>query len=271
MDPTLYLYIDVETRSKLDARKAGVEMHLRNAEVLILAYVLGDGVVRAWLPLTEAMPDDLEMYLRRPEITKVAWNAAFERLALTYALGITIPVSQWVDPAVMARYASLPSGLADVCRILGLEGEGKNKEGKRLIQTFCFPGKRGHKTPEQEPEKFHKFVEYCKQDVVAERAVMRKLSSAFALPEQENRILALDQKINDRGIPVDLQFVKNGIAIVDRERERILSEMKQITGLENPNSNTQLLKWLRAQGYPFTSLGKEFVKRALVTKEGSVT
>lgn len=262
MDPTLHLYIDVETRSRLDARKAGVEMHLRGAEIIVCGYALGDGEVKAWLPLTQEIPGDLELYLRRPEIKKVAWNAAFERLALTYTLGITIPVSQWVDPAVMARYASLPSGLADTCRILGLEGEGKDKEGKRLIQIFCFPGKRGHKTPEQEPEKFQRFVEYCKQDVVAERAVMRKLA-AFALPEQEQRILALDQKINDRGIPVDLQFVQNGIAITDRERERILNEMKVITGLENPNSNTQLLKWLRAQGYPFTSLGKEFVKRAL--------
>lgn len=264
LDPTLYLYIDCETRSRLDTKKSGLDLYARDCEVLILAWALSDGPVHAWVPSRGPISDDLEMYLRRPEIRKVAWRAEFERTVLQHALGVTIPAEQFVDPAVMARYAALPSGLAAVGKVLRLDltGEIKDKEGGKLISTFCKMGKRGYRTPEQEPEKFQRFVEYCRQDVVAERAIFKKLA-AFTLPERERELLALDQKINDRGIPVDMQFVQNGIAITDRERERILNEMKRITGLENPNSNKQLLEWLQNQGYPFKSLGKDFVKRAL--------
>lgn len=270
-DPTLYLYLDCETRSRLDTKKSGLDLYARNCEVLILCYVLGDGDVRTWLPLTQSIPDDLELYLRRPEIRKVAWRAEFERTVMQHALGITVPAGQFVDPAAMARYASLPSGLAAAGKVLKLDlsGEIKDKEGKKLIDVFSKMGKRGYRVPEQEPEKFLRFIEYCKQDVRSERAILKKLC-AFELPAFEQRILSLDQKINDTGIPVDTQFVQNGILFTERERERLLNEMKAITGLENPNSNKQLLDWLKAQGYPFKSLGKEFVKRALVTKEGRV-
>ena len=264
LDPTLYLYIDIETRSRLDTKKSGLDLYARNCEVLIFCYCLGDGEVRTWLPLSQPLPDDLELYLRRPEIRKVAWRAEFERTVMQHALGITVPAAQFVDPAAMARYASLPSNLMGACKVLKLDltGEIKDKEGKKLIDIFSKIGKRSYRTPEQEPIKFSNFVAYCKQDVVAERAVLKKLH-AFMLPEQEQRILVLDQKINDTGIPVDMDFVQNGIAITERERERILNEMKSITGLENPNSVKQLLEWLQTRGYPFSSLGKAFVKRAL--------
>lgn len=263
-DPTLYLYIDCETRSRLDAKKSGLDLYARNCEVLIFCYCLGDGEVRTWLPQRERIPDDLELYLRRPEFRVVAWRAEFERTVMAHALGIIVPASRFVDPAAMARYAALPSNLLGAGQVLKLDltGEIKDKEGKKLIDTFSKIGKRSYRTPEQEPEKFEQFIAYCKQDVVAERAIMKKLH-AFMLPEQEQRILALDQKINDTGIPVDMEFVQNGIAITERERERILNEMKAITGLDNPNSNKQLLGWLRARGYPFTTLGKHFVTRAI--------
>lgn len=264
LDPTLYLYIDLETRSKLDSKKSGLDLYARDCEVLIVCYALGDGEVRTWLPQREFIPDDLELYLRRPEIRKVAWRAEFERTVLQHALGITVPASEFVDPAAMSRYAGLPSSLHDVGKVLGLDvtGELKDSEGKKLIGVFSKIGKRGWRMPEQEPEKFERFIAYCRQDVVAERAILKKLH-AFMLPEREEKLLILDQKINDCGIPVDMQFVHNGTAITDRERKRILNEMKRITGLENPNSNKQLLEWLQNQGYPFKSLGKDFVKRAL--------
>lgn len=264
IDPTLYLYIDCETRSRLDSKKSGLDLYARNCEVLIFCYCLGDGEVRTWLPLSQSIPDDLELYLRRREFPVVAWRAEFERTVMQHALGITVPASRFADPAAMSRYAALPSNLAGVGKVLKLDltGEIKDKEGKSLINTFSKLGKRGYRTPEQEPEKFQQFIAYCKQDVVAERAILKKLH-AFMLPEQEQRILVLDQKINDTGIPVDMEFVQNGILITERERERILNEMKSITGLENPNSGKQLLAWLRERGYPFTSLGKDFVKRAL--------
>ena len=139
---------------------------------------------------------------------------------------------------------------------------GKDRDGARLIRVFCTPGKRGHKTPSEAPEDWKRFQEYCKQDVVAERALFKKLLPAYELPERERKLLALDQKINERGIPVDLQFVRNAKALAERERERLVHELTELTGLENPNSPKQLLAWLRGCGYPYASLGKKWVDRA---------
>ena len=271
LDPRIFLYLDFETRSPVDLKTAGLENYARNCEVLMCAWAVNDSDVRLWLAGDTRgyrqedclMPEDLDMYLRRPEIIKVAWNAAFERAVLKYALGIDVPVSQWLDPSAMSRYAGGPSHLAQASEVFGLCGEGKDKEGARLIRVFCTPGKRGHKTPSEAPEDWQRFQEYCKQDVVAERALFKKLLPAYELPERERKLLALDQKINERGIPVDLQFVRNAKALAERERERLVHELTEITGLENPNSPKQLLAWLRGCGYPYASLGKKWVDRAL--------
>lgn len=266
-DPRIFLYLDCETRSPVDIKKAGLENYARACEVLMLAWAVNDSDVRLWLPVPrereETVPYDLTMYLRRPEVIKVAWNAAFERAVLKYALGIDIPVEQWLDPSTMSRYAGAPGSLAGASEAFRLNGEAKDKEGVRLIRMFCTPGKRGHKTPAEAPEDWQKFQEYCRQDVVAERALLKRLLPAFSLPERERKILALDQKINERGIPVDLQFVRNAKALAERERARLVSELRELTRLDNPNSGKQLLAWLRERGYPYASLGKKWVELAV--------
>lgn len=266
---SIFLYLDFETRSPLDIKRVGLDVYARNCEALMCAWAVNDGDVRLWLsPIVGGhwMPEDLETYLRRPEIIKVSWNSAFERAVLKYALGIDIPVEQWLDPSALSRYAAGPSKLADASEVFGLGSDAKDKDGLRLIRMFCTPGKRGHKTPSEAPEDWKKFQEYCKQDVVAERALLKRLLPAFALPERERKILELDQKINERGIPVDLQFVRNAKALAEAEYARLVGELQELTGLANPNSGKQLLAWLRERGYPYSSLGKKWVDAAKETQ-----
>jgi DNA polymerase len=258
-------FIDLETRSTVDIKEAGLDVYSRNAEVLMLAYALNDQSPQLWLPHEQPMPDDVLMYLMRREIVKVSWNFSFERAVFKHALGIDIPTTQALDPSCMARYAGLPSSLADVGEALGLpQDQAKDKDGKRLIQKFCRPKKDGtYKDWNSDPEDWARFCDYCRQDVVAERNILRKLEKGFMLPPRERKIWLLDQQINERGIPVDMTFVHNAKKIVDAERSRLMDELGKLTNLENPNSTKQMLGFLKENGYPYESLNQKMVKEAL--------
>ena len=267
-----HLHLDFETRSKLDIKKVGLDNYARNATPLMLAWAFGDDHVCVHefvrdageqFPYREALMD--------PLVKKVAWNSGFEQTIFRECLGIDIPDSQWLDPAVIARYCSLPGHLGQCGEALGLgENEAKQKAaGTRLINKFSKPKKDGtfrdHTT---DPEDWALFVEYCRQDVVAERTVFKKLSK-FMLPEQEQKVYMLDQKINRRGIPVSLEFVSAAKKAAAVAKARDMAELKELTGLDNPNSPKRLLGWLKSQGYPYSSLGAPKVRRAL-TSEGDV-
>jgi DNA polymerase len=259
------LHLDFETRSSVDIREQGLDVYARNAEVLMLAWALNDQAPQLWLPHESEMPDALAVLLNRREIVKVAWNSSFERSIFKHALRTDIPLGSWLDPSCLARYAGLPSSLADVGEALGFAVEdAKNKDGKRLIQKFCKPKKDGtYKDWNTDPEDWARFCDYCKQDVVAERNILRKLEKGFMLPPRERKIWLLDQAINERGIPVDMTFVHNAKTIVDAERSRLMDELGSLTGLENPNSTKQMLGFLKENGYPYESLNQKMVKEAL--------
>jgi DNA polymerase len=259
------LHLDFETRSAVDIREQGLDVYARNAEVLMLAWALNDQAPQLWLPHEGEMPDALAVLLNRREIVKVAWNSAFEKAIFKHALSIDIPLKSWLDPSCMARYAGLPSSLADVGEALGLpQDQAKDKDGKRLIQKFCKPKKDGtYKDWNSDPEDWARFCDYCRQDVVAERNILRKLERGFMLPPRERKIWLLDQQINERGIPVDMQFVHNAKKIADTERSRLMDELGTLTGCENPNSRVQILRYLKENGYPFESLGAKMVREAL--------
>jgi DNA polymerase len=262
------LHLDFETRSPLDIKTVGLDRYARTAEVLMMAWAVNEAQPELWIPKPgEPLPDALALYMARPEIQKVAWRAQFERAILKHCLDIDSPVEQWIDPKVMAQYASIPSSLKGASEFLGL-GELAKHEGSRLIAKFCRPRKNGtFLQPEDAPVEWRTFCEYCLQDVVAERACMHRLEKAFTLPAQERELWELDAEINERGMPVDLQYVRDLNARADAERARLKDKLQELTGLKNPGSNAQMLKWAKSKGYPFSSLLKKKVDIALADEK----
>jgi DNA polymerase len=254
----------------LDIKKVGLDRYAREAEVLMLAWAVNDQPPQLWLPeVVDAaieLPDELLTLIANPACVKIAWNAAFEKAIFRHALHINIAGDQWIDPSLFARYAGLPGKLALVSQFLKLGDKAKDKRGSRLIQKFCKPYGKFKKYRETSGEDWETFKEYCRQDVVAEREVMKRLQSFFNLPEDEWSLWHLDQEINERGMPVSMEYVNECRVAVGIETARLQGELEKLTGLENPNSVTQLLPWLKKHGYPFNSLGKAKVLKALEGK-----
>lgn len=257
------LHLDFETRSTVNIRDEGVDKYCRNAEVLMLAWAFDDEEPELWFPGTP-MPDRLERGLMLPHVVKVAWNARFEYLIFKHALKKRIPLAQWRDPAVYARHATIPNSLLDASMYLDLGEFTKHESGKALIRWFCVPKKDGtFRDPKDYPEKWQQFCDYCKQDVRAERAVDNKLQRMFELTPFEKEVALIDGMINERGMPVDMAFVSNAQKLVLDEKVELRARLKEITGLDNPNSGKQMLPWLQAHGYPYSSLLKKRVDIAL--------
>jgi DNA polymerase len=190
---------------------------------------------------------------------------------LREVLKIDIPTKQFIDVATLCRYASI-AGSLDFCGgVLGIgEDKAKMAVGRRLIAKFCMPKKGVFRDWISDPEDWALFESYCCQDVLAERAIYEKLK-AFHLPTQERKIWILDQEINRRGIPVDMNFVEKSSRIVKAEHDDLTAEFKALTGLENPNSVSQLLGWLKTQGYEYGSLGAKWVVKGLADGNTNVT
>jgi DNA polymerase len=259
----VYLHCDFETRSRVDLKKCGLDKYSRNAEVLMMAHAINDQLPQLWLPAEGPMPDYIRMLFTSPAAVKISFNCAFERAILKHCLGIDSPISQWLDPSVMARYATLPPHLKGACEFLDL-GSAAKHDGSKLIRKFCMPKRDGtFNSPADFPEDWETFKEYCRQDVIAEREVLRRLQKQFSLSDFERKVWMIDAEINERGAPVDMQFVTEAKKLVDAEKARLVIELKEITGLDNPNSNAQMLEWLQSRGYPYASLLKKRVDLAL--------
>lgn len=271
-------WLDYETRSVVDLEEQGLDNYIRDpsTQVLMAAYAFGTRTPKLWQPhLNPTLPPDLEEALRDPFTQIWSWNARFERAITKYCLGISKPIQEFRDPMCNARYLGLPGKLEEAGRILGLkEGEAKIKEGDRLKRLFCYPENEGGETTlfgvleptfrnwNTDPADWKRFGEYCIQDVIAERAAVRKMKPFF-LSDEEWETWFLSEKINETGWPVDLLLVQNAREIALQTREPLLARMKDLTGLDNPNSRAQLLSWLQPRGYLFDSLGKDFIARAL--------
>lgn len=271
-------HLDYETRAVPDLEEVGVDVYSADplAKVIMAQYARGDRKVQIWEPhLKPEMPAELEDALLDPFTTVYAWGAAsFERIITKRLLGIEKPITEWQCVMAAARYAGLPGKLEDFCRVMQLGDESKLKTGKELIKLFCEPTDLGGEetlfgiseplfnTPYSHPKEWAQFVEYGRQDIVAERAALKKLKQ-FWPSETEWETWRLDSKINETGWPVDLLLVQNAREIALRTREPLIQRMKELTGLDNPNSRNQVLDWLQPRGYLFDSLGKEFIARAL--------
>ena len=273
MDTTFHL--DYEVRSRLDLGQSGLDRYATDpsTQILMAAYAEGDHAPKIWEPhLSPTIPAELKDALEDPWVQVHAWNASFERAISKYVLGVDTPVQEFRDPMVHSRYLSLPGNLGDAGKVLGLkEDSAKMEVGERLIDLFCFPESEGGEETlfgTSQPcfrdwsTDWELFKKYCKQDVIAERAIEKKLS-AYPMPEAEWEAWFVDQWINETGWPTDSLLNTGAKFLVDKALSPLIEEMKEITGLANPGSRNQLLGWLGSSGYTFGALKKDFVKRAL--------
>jgi DNA polymerase len=262
------LHIDLETFSSVDIKKSGVYAYTEalDFEILLIGYAFGDDPVSVVdLASGDKMPEEFLKGLNDPETEKHAHNALFERRSLIQ-YGYEIPIEQWSCSMVKAAACGLALGLKTVSEILELGIEGKLSTGTVLIKFWCCPcrptkvnGLRDRNRPEDDPEKWQEFKEYLINDVTAERAAT-KILSKFEVSQFERDLYVLDQIINDRGVLCDLDMAEK-ILVINSEHSAILkNEMRELTGLENSNSEKQLKGWLSEMvGKPITSLEKENV------------
>lgn len=250
------LQIDLETYSSVDLLKCGVHRYVEAAdfEILLFGFAFEEEPVQV-IDVTdfETIPEDVLEALTDSRVIKTAFHAAFERTCLAKWLDKPMPAEQWRCTAVHALALGLPASLGNVAEVLKLEKK-KDARGKNLIKYFSIPckptkinGERTRNYPHHALEKWEEYIEYCKQDVMVEREVRRKLER-FPIPDKEWELWALDQRINDRGIRLDPRLVQQAIDCSEQYTERLMISAKEITGLENPNSLTQLKQWFAARG-----------------------
>ena len=277
--------IDLETYSDVDIGKCGVYKYAEspNFEILLFAYsVDGGGVTVIDITNGEKIPDEIISALSDPNITKWAFNSQFERICLSeylhrhYSLDTHyLSPASWKCSMTWCAYMGLPMSLAGAGAILGLE-QRKITEGKELIRYFCVPckptkanGGRTRNMPMHAKDKWDRFKKYNIRDVEVEMAIQDRLQK-FLVPDFVWEEVWLDQQINDRGIAVDMEFAKNAISFDAKSREALMDEIKNITGLDNPNSVMQLKDWLIEQGMEVTSLDKKAVSAMLPTAPPNV-
>ena len=254
-------HIDYETCSPVDLPAAGASRYSRHPEtrVLMCAYAFDDGPVKQWVPAEgEAIPEDFEDAIEDPEIVKYAWNAPFEMAITEHVLEVPVDVREWRDVMVMSLYCSLPAKLEKCGPIIRLPPELLKMSGKRLINLFS----SGQKHWTEEPLKWEEFKEYNVGDVESERGIYHRLRK-FDLPDYEWEAWFLDYEINQRGIPIAVERCKNVVKAKDVLVTRYLKEMKEITGLQNPNSRDQLLGWLKENGYRYEDLKAAHIEQAI--------
>ena len=262
------LFVDIETYCSAPLPDVGVYKYAESPDfdILLFGYAVDYDPVKVIDLTADPIPDELIEMLYDPSVIKVAHNSNFERTCLSRYLGRQVPPGAFEDTMVMASWCGLPLSLDAVGQALGLsEEQAKMKEGKALLRKFCQPRKPTKSNPktklgrEDDPEDWKVFIEYNRRDVEVERTIYQRLLK-WRPDISEYKIWALDQKINDAGMRVDLQLAANAVEIGEAYREKLLAKAQEISGLENPNSTEQIKRWLREQeGVTVTSLNKKVV------------
>ena len=285
--------IDVESYSGNDLGKCGVYKYVQHPDfdILLFGYAVDGGDVRVVdLASGETLPEEVLTALTDETVTKWAFNSNFERVCLSewlrrnhpeYFSSYSVPgdtVGDYLDPRgwkcsmVWSAYMGLPLSLAGAGAVLGLE-EQKLKEGKDLIRYFCVPckatkanGGRTRNLPEHDREKWKCFKSYNQRDVEVEMSIQEKLRN-FPVPDFVWEEFWLDQEINDRGILLDMDLVENAILLDGISKDKLSDSMKEITGLENPNSVAQMKQWLSSRGVETETLGKKDAARMIADRD----
>ena len=259
--------IDIETYSDVDLSKCGVYKYASspNFEILLFGYSVDGGDVKvADFACGEEIPAEILAALSDESVTKWAFNAMFERVCLSNYLGEWLEPESWKCSMVWSATLGLPLSLENVGAVLGPEKQ-KLSEGKDLIRYFCVPckptkanGGRTRNLPEHDREKWERFKAYNLRDVEAEMQIQQRLSK-FPVPDFVWEEYWQDQEINDRGIGVDMEMVRNAIAMEGRSKSELSAAMQELTELENPNSVQQMKQWLSENGMETDSLDKKAV------------
>lgn len=271
------LSIDLETYSDQPLAKTGVYRYVESPafEILLFAYsVDGGSVQQIDLACGEKIPSEVLAALEDETVTKWAFNANFERICLSrflgYPTGDYLEPDSWKCSMVWAAYMGLPLSLEGVGAVLGLEKQ-KLSEGKDLIKYFCQPcaptksnGQRTRNLPEHAPDKWLAFKRYNIRDVETEMSIQARLSK-YPVPDIVWEEYHLDQEINDRGVGLDMELVRQAIQMDGRSRSELTQAMKELTSLDNPNSVQQMKQWLADNGVETDTLGKKAVAELLKT------
>lgn len=272
------LAIDIETYSDVSLPDCGVHRYAASEqfEILLFAYSLNDEPTKIIdLASGEKMPDEIMKLLTDDSVIKTAYNAAFERNCINRYFGLSLKPEGWRCTLVQASMLSLPLSLEGVGEALNLDKK-KMSEGKDLIRYFCMPckptkanGGRTRNLPSDAPEKWELFKTYCIRDVDVEKQIRNKLSK-FPIPDREQELYCMDQRINDRGIMVDPELITHAVACDLLYKETATKKAYEISGLENPNSVAQLKGWLARKGIEIDSLAKAAVEELVENTDGDV-
>ncbi len=271
------LSIDLETYSDQPLAKTGVYRYVESPdfEILLFAYSVDGGPVQQIdLACGEKIPSEVLSALEDETVTKWAFNANFERICLSrfldYPTGDYLEPDSWKCSMVWAAYMGLPLSLEGTGAVLGLEKQ-KLSEGKDLIKYFCQPcaptksnGQRTRNLPKHSPDKWLAFKRYNIRDVETEMSIQARLSK-YPVPNSLWEEYHLDQEINDRGVGLDMELVRQAIQMDGRSRSELTQAMKELTSLDNPNSVQQMKQWLADNGVETDTLGKKAVAELLKT------
>ena len=273
------LAIDIETYSDVSLPDCGVHRYAASEqfEILLFAYSLNDEPTRIIdLASGEKISDKIMEYLTDDSVIKTAYNAAFERNCINRFFGLSLKPEGWRCTLVQASMLSLPLSLEGVGEALNLDKK-KMSEGKDLIRYFCMPckptkanGGRTRNLPSDAPEKWELFKTYCIRDVDVEKQIRNKLAK-FPIPDREQKLYCMDQRINDRGIMVDQELIGHAVACDLLYKETVTKKAYEISGLENPNSVSQLKDWLNEKGIEVDSLAKAAVEELVENTQGDVS
>ena len=256
-----YMFPDYETTSAVDIKHVSTDRYASHSStrVLMCAFAFDDGPVELWQE-GEAGLDGLKRDLRSHIV--VPWHAAFEKQITRHVLkldGVT-----WRDAMIAALYAGFPAGLKECVKLPFFKGDAESTKETLLINKFCRPQKDGSvRNRETDPEDWELFCDYCRRDVQGTRVIWQWLQDKIPTPDHIWRQWEIDQAINERGMPIDRLLTYRAWEEAQRLQIRENDRLRVLTGLENPNSSAQLLPWLQERGYPYASLGKELVKKAL--------
>ena len=267
------LSCDIETFSSVELGKSGVYKYAEapDFEILLFGYSVDGGPVKIVdLVNSEEIPQEVRDAILDNQVIKWAFNAQFERICLSRYFGVWLEPDSWRCTMVWSAYLGLPLSLEGAAIVTGADKK-KLTEGKELIRYFSVPckptqsnGGRTRNLPEHDPDRWNRYKAYNIRDVEAEISIQSKLQK-FPMSPQEWQNYILDQQINDRGIQLDLELVRNAIRCDEQTKEELTSRLKELTKLENPNSVAQMKSWLSENGLETESLDKASVKALLET------
>ncbi len=271
------LRLDYESRSLLDLPTVGLDRYSADpsTEIFMASWQINGGTVQQWEARDGRMPAELKDALLDPSVTRRAFNAQFERVMTRRVLKIKTPYENWRCTQVMAYMLSFAGTLLQVGQQIGIDSQYLKSDGKKYINMFSKPHAITKTNPNQwwdwntHPFEWDEFLAYNRQDVIAEGVICDYLLK-YPQMEEEWKLYELDQRINDRGVPIDLEMCDKATRMAAARKDEFMKQMKQITGLSNPNSVTQLKPWIKERGYRFDDLGKDTIKKVLAEDADSI-